>query len=81
MAREEKRVFVRKPYNSQLYKWSPQETDKKAKKNDGLSRGNTFCNATPFSQGEDWRTSYAYAVVITDGIQHREAYVECDYVQ
>lgn len=80
MANNEKRVFVRKPYNTQLYKWSPVETDKKATKNDAQSN-KFFCDAKPFGQGEDWITSYSYVLVITGGVQHREAYVECDYVQ
>jgi hypothetical protein len=73
------KVFTRKPYDKNLYKWSPQQETKKAAKKsqpDGIG-----CTATPNSQGEDWNVTYVYEKVITNSIEHRYAYVECDYVK
>lgn len=76
-----RQVFVRKPYDKQLYKWTPFEDDKKGKKQQGSSK-NPFCSAKPNTQGEDWFVTYTYDIVVTtDGVQHRYAYVECDYVK
>lgn len=77
---EPKRIFTRKPYNSYLYKWSPDESlaSNKTKTRSGLP---TDCSAEPFSQGEDWITTYVYEFIITDGREHHLAYVECDYVK
>lgn len=77
---KEKKIFSRKPYNSFLYKWSPDTTSLKSKitLQNGLP---TFCNALPFSQGEDWVTTYTYNFSVVNGMEHHGAYVECDYVQ
>ena len=74
----EKKVFTRKPYNNQLYKWSPDTTTKKSIKHNTTPY---FCSATPNSQGEDWKGGYVYEVVILNGQQKRLAYVECDYIE
>jgi hypothetical protein len=74
------KTYVRKPYgNNQLYKWSPQPTDKKINKSTGNPK--YFCNAKPNSQGEDWITTYSYEIIVEGGTQKRIAYVECDYVK
>ena len=79
MGLDKNRTFVRKPYDKHLYKWSPIQDDKKAKKVQGLVKD--YCTATPRSQGEDWIISYIYELVVISGVQHRIAYVECNYVR
>ena len=76
-----KRVFTRKPHNSFLYKWSP-ENNINAKSFSVFSSGNpSTCDALPYSQGEDWITTYTYQFT-TDGLnQHQYAYVACGYVE
>ena len=82
-----KRVFVRKGYLPQLYKWSPGCTTyvpNAANKNKAGGGGNvtpSFCNATAGSQGQDWITTYVYNITVVDYQQQHSAYVECDYVQ
>lgn len=76
-----KPTFTRKNGNQKggtLYKWSPVPTDKRATKTDGGR--NYYCTATPRSQGEDWKVTYMYVITVENGVQHRVAYVECDYV-
>jgi hypothetical protein len=80
MALDKSRTFVRRPSDKSLYKWSPIQDDKKAKKIQGIV--NNFCTAAPRSQGEDWIVTYVYELTVdTKNIQHRIAYVECDYVK
>lgn len=82
MGLNKKQTFTRKPYNSRLYKWSPQSSDKRVKKPKGDNNGKFYCNATAGSQGEDWITTYVYELTVDgNGFQHRYAYVACDYVQ
>lgn len=73
------KIFIRKPADKYLYKWSPIPTEKKINERNGNSK--FFCNATPNSQGEDWVTTYVYELIIIKGIKRKEAYVECDYVE
>ena len=77
-----KPVFTRKNGNQKgggLYKWSPIPNDKKAKQKGGGR--NYYCDARPRSQGEDWKVTYMYTITVDGaGVQHRVAYVECDYV-
>jgi len=73
-----KKIFNRKPYDKNLYKWSPNSDDRKNKKKTVAGRE---CEAAAGSQGEDWNVTYVYEKVITSGIEHRIAYVECDYVK
>ncbi len=73
-----KKVFVRKPYDKRLYKWSPVETDRNLNK---PKERQSFCNATSGSQGEDFVTTYVYNQVVVDGILKRFAYVACNYVK
>ena len=63
----------------ELYRWAPVINEKSAK-TDGVGK-NFYCTATHRSQGEDWRVTYVYKIVVVDGIQKRIAYVACDYVQ
>jgi hypothetical protein len=83
MALGKKRVFTRKngfQKGGRLYKWSPIPTDKKV--NDSTGQRKYYCDATPGSQGEDWIVTYMYTITVdSKGIQHRVAYVACDYVQ
>lgn len=80
MGLDKKRTFVRKPYDKNLYKWSPSQDDKKRKKSS--LAGNVGCTAVPRSQGEDWIVGYVYQLTVdAKGQQHKFAYVECDYVK
>jgi len=76
-----KKVFVRKPYDKFLYKWSPDTDVTKSTigRIDKLKTQN-YCNAVTSSQGEDWVVTYVYDTTF-DGVYHRWAYVECDYVE
>jgi hypothetical protein len=74
-----------KTYTSDIYSWNPNvacynKGNKKYKKID-VPTPSYYCTAIPFSQGEDWTTTYVYDLSIINGIEHRIAYVECDYVQ
>jgi hypothetical protein len=76
-----KKVFTRKnggQKGGDLYKWSPVPT-KKTIDNGDIRK--FFCTATPHSQGEDWIVTYVYEIKVIDGIQHKIAYVACDYVK
>lgn len=75
----EKKIFTRKPYNSFLYKWSPETSIVKKPREEKLRA--QFCDAIKFSQGEDWNVTYVYDLVYNNGAYHRYAYVECDYVE
>lgn len=79
MALKGDKIFTLKTYGAQLYKWSPIPVDKNRKRNEGSKQ--YYCDATAGSQGEDWIVGYTYNLVVTNGQQHRYAYVECDYVQ
>ena len=77
------KVFTRKNGNQKgggLYKWSPIPSDKRATKTAG-TQGSYYCSATPRSQGEDWKVTYMYVITVVNGVQHKVAYVECDYVK
>ena len=80
-------IFTRKSYNNQLYKWSPIPFNKKINKtltqvkSKGPAPTPISCTALPGSQGEDFTETYVYDLVIIGGVEHRYAYVECDYVQ
>lgn len=75
----EKKVFTKKTYGAQLYKWSPIPTNKQVNK---PTQKPFFCSAKPNSQGQDWITTYVYDVVInSNNQQERSAYVACDYVE
>lgn len=80
MGLDKNKTFVRKPYDKNLYKWSPQQGDKIIKGQQ--QSGNIGCTATPRSQGEDWIVRYMYNLELdSQNQQHRIAYVECDYVK
>lgn len=75
---DKKNRYVRKSYG-ELYSWCADKTIKKSNK----SPVNIFtlgCTAVAGGRGEDWNTSYVYDVNLVDGITHKIAYVECDYV-
>lgn len=74
-----KKVFTQKTYGAQLYKWSPPSND--IAKSNNNSKKPYFCNATPFSQGQDWITTYAYDLIVVNSQQEKIAYVECGYVE
>lgn len=74
-----------KPIGSTTFFWAPQPNDFSKNSARNVDRDvngkNTFCTATPNSQGEDWGIRYVYQVDVVNQIQKRLAYVECDYVQ
>ena len=77
------KVFVRKSgaNGAGLYKWSPQDADKKSKKSSAGGPGSNYFCSTPWgSQGNDFKVTYTYNVVIIVGQVERHAYVQCDYV-
>lgn len=73
--------FYRLPNEKYIYKWSPQPFEPK-KKLSGKSNKKITCDAEPDSQGEDFNTTYVYYLTyIPDNVEHRFAYVECNYVE
>jgi hypothetical protein len=73
-----KPIFTLKTYGAQLYKWSPESSDKKVVK----TQRPFYCNATANSQGQDWITTYVYDIVVSaNGEQQKSAYVACGYVE
>ena len=75
--------YTLKTYDTPLYTWDPSSFDKRGRKDAGLGTAGKkyFCNATPYSQGEDWICTYVYNISISpQGQQQRIAYVACDYV-
>lgn len=77
------RVFIQsRPSGGDLYQWSPPPNNTSGNASiRGGGVGSYFCTATPYSQGEDWITRYVYNVTVVNGLAHRDAYVQCDYVQ
>lgn len=73
------KVYIRKSSGFDLYKWCPQPNDFGKKEN--IERRPYFCDARPNSQGQDWKTTYCYNIVLINNVQKRMAYVACDYVQ
>lgn len=81
------KVFTRKNGTQRgggLYKWSPNTSDKKNKDKVADSRAslkpNYFCVSGLNTQGNDFKTTYSYVVVVINGQSERYAYVQCDYV-
>ena len=77
-----KLVFTTKPFEGFLYKWSPE--DNAVRKGKTKSNTNTeikFCNAIPFSQGEDNVSTFCYRVKVEYGKIKKLAYVTCGYVK
>jgi len=74
----EKKVFTLKTYDAKLYKWSPEEF---AYKKPIKEKKPFFCNATPYSQGQDWISTYSFDLIVFKYKQERLAYVACDYVE
>jgi len=77
-----KKVFIRKSgaNGARLYKWSPDDTTKKARKKDGNFKTKYYCSTPIGSQGNDLVVTYTYNVVIVGGQVTKAAYVQCDYV-
>lgn len=73
--------YTRKTYNGNQYTWCPDEFEKR-NVGSGIGGKKFFCTAKPYSQGEDWITTYVYDIRVTpEAVQQRVAYVECDYVK
>jgi len=79
------KVFVRGKRGERatnLYKWSPDTTNKRKPGNKAKPVGKRyFCVAPNGSQGNDFISTYSYVVVVINGETHREAYVQCGYVE
>jgi hypothetical protein len=80
------KIFIRKNGNQKggkLYKWSPDLSRKKGRKDQGLVgiNQNYFCTTPLGSQGNDFKVTYTYVVVVVGGKQQKHAYVQCDYVK
>jgi hypothetical protein len=76
------KVFIRKngfQKGGQLYKWSPGSDNRKKDKT--AVKGNYFCVTVPGTQGNDYKTTYSYVIVVVNGQAERHAYAECDYVK
>jgi hypothetical protein len=73
------KVFVRKGAVGGLYKWSPQTSVT----NERLSSSapTKYCNASPYGSNQDFITKYCYNLRIVNGIEFRDAYVSCGYVE
>jgi len=78
-----KKVFVRKSgaNGAELYKWSPDTSDKKSKKDSNINLDNYFCTTPIGTQGNDFITTYVYNIVILGPKTEKHAYVQCDYVK
>ena len=73
--------FYRLPNEKFVYKWTPQSYGEKSRTK-SKSNNQVLCTAEPGSQGEDFITGYVYKLsYLPDNVEHRYAYVECDYVQ
>ena len=68
-----KNVYVREPYGSFIYKWSPQTHSDDTV---GVGKNNEFCNAVAYSQGKDLIVTY-----MRKSDHSGDAYVACDYVK
>lgn len=78
-----KLTFTAKPFKGFLYRWAPETNEPNKKNSDFISKDGVieYCNAIPYSQGEDSKTGYCYRVVNTNGVIKKLAYVTCDYVR
>jgi len=83
MGFNKKKIIVSKSLGAEIYQWKviPNSKTKSNVSGNGMinNNRNSFCNATPYSQGQDWTTTYAYDLLVINGIQERSAYVECGY--
>lgn len=73
--------YYRLPNEKFIYKWSPPTYESKTRLK-SIDNRKVICTATPGSQGEDFGTGYVYFLsFVPNNVEHRYAYVECDYVQ
>jgi hypothetical protein len=78
---DKKGPFYRLPVEKFVYKWTPQPFEPKTKVS-GKSNKKILCTAVPNSQGEDFVTEYVYKLTYKpDNMEHKYAYVECNYVE
>ena len=78
------KVFIRNKRGerpTQLYKWSPDTTVKKKPKTATEVGRKYFCVTPNGSQGNDFRSTYSYVVIVIGGETYRQAYVQCGYVE
>ena len=69
-----------KTYGNYIYSWCPDKTKNKPT-GIGVGVNKNYCTAIPYSQGEDWVTTYSYNLTTINGKVERLAYVACDYVK
>jgi hypothetical protein len=74
-------TYQLKTYTNFMYGWSPEDPSYKKDQTCTQRGPKKFCNAVPFSQGEDWIVTYVYNIDISTGFPKRLAYVACDYVE
>lgn len=75
-------TYQLKTYSSFVYGWSPEKPDYAKEQKTCVFEGvKKFCNAVPFSQGQDWFVTYVYNIEVSGEIPKRIAYVACDYVE
>ena len=73
MGLDKDNTFVRKPYSSFIYKWSPQTHSDDIV---DVGKNNEFCNAVAYSNGKDFVVSY-----MRKSDNSGDAYVACGYVE
>ena len=70
-----------KTYTNFMYGWCPDKEEFKKEQGCNQRDVKRFCNAKPFTLGEDWIVTYVYNIDISGGVGKRIAYVACDYVE
>jgi hypothetical protein len=75
--------YTVKTYQNYIYSWCPQPNNygQSSAANNLTNQTPFYCSAIPYSQGQDWVTTYAYNINVIDGQVERSAYVACDYVE
>jgi hypothetical protein len=80
MSLKGRKTFIRKTgtgNNTQIYRWTPFEFNKKLNKPDDTT--GFFCVTNFGTQGNDFIVTYSYNIVFINGKETRTAYVQCDY--
>jgi len=85
MSKNCKKIFAQKSSVNGLYSWcrpvnSYNNKYTNANSNNSGGGESRFCNAVPYSQGQDWYVTYVYDIKVVNGQKEQSAYVECGYV-
>ena len=78
---EKRGCYTIKTYQNYLYTWCPDNQIKKRGNPAAGGNAKKFCNAIPYSQGEDWICKYVADTIMQNNEQRKLAYVACDYVK